>query len=296
MRRRNFIALLGGAAVAWPLAAHAQQPGRLIRIGFLTLNSGPSPAIEGFQHGLRQLGYVEGQNLVLIYRWAAGRKDRLIDLASDLLQLKVDIIASNTTEAIIALRTLDKTIPIVMTSIADPVGVGLVASFARPGGYTTGVTLFSTELAGKLLELLKEVVPRLTRIGVLAERDHPPTATFVSETQAAAQALRLALQIFEVQPEEIGDAFRSIGNDAPMHSSCNKPRRSMSISGKSSISRLSTACRQFNRRGSLSKLADCWPMDRTSLHWANAPPGMSIGFSRVRNRPTFRLSNQRNSS
>jgi len=215
MRRRNFIALLGGAAVAWPLAAHAQQPGRLIRIGFLTLNSGPSPAIEGFQHGLRQLGYVEGQNLVLIYRWAAGRKDRLIDLASDLLQLKVDIIASNTTEAIIALRTLDKTIPIVMTSIADPVGVGLVASFARPGGYTTGVTLFSTELAGKLLELLKEVVPRLTRIGVLAERDHPPTATFVSETQAAAQALRLALQIFEVQPEEIGDAFRSIGNERP---------------------------------------------------------------------------------
>src|SRR5207249_1604686 len=126
--------------------------------------------------------------------WASGKKDRLVNLASELLQLKVDVFASNTTEAIIAIRTLDKAIPIVMTSVADPVGVGLVASFARPGGYTTGVTLFSTELAGKRLELLKEIVPRLTRIALLAERDHPPTATFVSETQAAAQALRLALQ------------------------------------------------------------------------------------------------------
>jgi putative ABC transport system substrate-binding protein len=214
VKRREFITLLGGAA-AWPLAARAQQPGRLIRIGFLTLNSGPSPAIEGFQRGLQQLGYVEGQNLVLIYRWASGKKNRLVDLASELLRLKVDMFASNTTEAIIAIRTLDKTIPIVMTSIADPVGVGLVASFARPGGYTTGVTLFSTELAGKRLELLKEIVPRLTRIAILAERDHPPTATFVSEKQTAAQALRLALQIFEVGPEEIADAFRSISNERP---------------------------------------------------------------------------------
>jgi putative ABC transport system substrate-binding protein len=121
--------------------------------------------------------------------------------------------ASNTTEAITAIRTLDKTIPIVMTSIADPVGVGLVASFARPGGHTTGVTLFSTELAGKRLELLKEIVPRLNRIAILAERDHPPTATFVSETQASARALQLALQVFEVHPEEIADAFRSISNE-----------------------------------------------------------------------------------
>jgi putative tryptophan/tyrosine transport system substrate-binding protein len=214
MNRRALITLLGGAA-AWPLAARAQQPGRLIRIGFLTLNSGPTPAIEGFQHGLQQLGYVEGQNIVLIYRWAMGKKERLVDLASELLRLKVDIFASNTTEAIIAIRTLDKAIPIVMTSIADPVGVSLVASFARPGGNTTGVTLFSTELAGKRLELLKEIVPRLARIAILVERDHPPTATFISETQAAAQALRLALQIFEVHAAEIADAFRSIGSEPP---------------------------------------------------------------------------------
>jgi putative tryptophan/tyrosine transport system substrate-binding protein len=212
--RRAFITALGGAA-AWPLAARAQQTGRLIRIGCLTLNSGPSPAIEGFQHGLQKLGYVEGQNLVLIYRWASGKKDRLVNLANELLQLKIDLFVSNTTEAIIAIRSLDKTIPIVMTSIADPIGVGLAASFARPGGNTTGVTLFSTELAGKRLELLREIASQLTRIAILAERDHPPTATFVSETQAAAQALRLALQVFEVHPEAIADAFQSISNERP---------------------------------------------------------------------------------
>ena len=173
VKRREFITLLGGAA-AWPLAARAQQPGQLARIGFLTLATGPTPAIKGFQHGLQQLGYVEGQNLILIFRWAAGQTDRLAELADDLLRLNVDVIASNSTEAILAVRDRSKTIPLVMTSISDPIGNKLVASFARPGGKTTGVTLFSTELAGKRLELLREIVPRLARVGLLVQRDHPP--------------------------------------------------------------------------------------------------------------------------
>ena len=197
MRRREFITFLGGGTVgAWPLGARAQQTAKLARIGFLTLATGPTPAIRGFQHGLQQLGYVEGQNLVLIYRWAAGRRDRLADLASELLQLNVDVIASNSTEAILAVRDLNKNTPVVMVSISDPIGNNLVAGFARPGGNTTGVTLFSTELAGKRLELLKEVVPQLARVGLLVQRDHPPTATLITETQAAAQALSLALQVF----------------------------------------------------------------------------------------------------
>jgi putative ABC transport system substrate-binding protein len=215
MKRRNFIALLGSAAIAWPLAARAQQPSKLARIGFLTLASGPTPAVEGFEHGLRQLGYLEGQNLVLIYRWAAGRRDRLVDLARDLLQLKVDLFVSNSTEAITAIRTVSKIVPVVMTSISDPIGSELVMSFARPGANTTGVTLFSNELAGKRLELLKEVVPRLTRVALLCERDHPPTAAFVSETQAAAQVLRLALQVVEARPQEIGEAFGTIDGVHP---------------------------------------------------------------------------------
>jgi putative ABC transport system substrate-binding protein len=136
-------------------------------------------------------------------------------LASELLQLNVDVIASNSTEAILAIRDLNNTIPIVMTAVSDPIGNRLVASFARPGGNITGVTLFSTELAGKRLELLKEVVPQLARVGLLVERDHPPTATFVTETQAAAKPLNLALQIFEVRPEEIPEGFRSIEKEHP---------------------------------------------------------------------------------
>ena len=214
VKRREFITLLGGAA-AWPLAARAQQPGQLARIGFLTLATGPTPAIKGFQHGLQQLGYVEGQNLILIFRWAAGQTDRLAELADDLLRLNVDVIASNSTEAILAVRDRSKTIPLVMTSISDPIGNKLVASFARPGGNTTGVTLFSTELAGKRLELLREIVPRLARVGLLVQRDHPPTATLITETQSAAQAYNLALQVFEVRPDEINQGFRSIEKEPP---------------------------------------------------------------------------------
>ena len=204
---------MGSAGGSWPLAARAQQPSKLARVGIIGLGAGPSPSIEGLQHGLRQLGYVEGQNLVLLQRWAAGRNERLVDFASELLQLKIDVFASNTTEAIAAIRTVNKIIPVVMTAISDPIGSGLVASFARPGGNTTGVTLYSTELAGKRLELLKDVLPRLARIAVLAQRDHPPTANLIKETQAAAKTLRIEVRTLEVPPEEIAEAFRSIGKE-----------------------------------------------------------------------------------
>jgi len=136
-------------------------------------------------------------------------------LARELLELKVDVLASHTTEAILAIRNLNTTIPVVMTAISDPIGNGIVASFARPGGNTTGVTMFSNELAGKRLAMLKEFVPQLSRVAILAERDRPPTATLVSETQAAAHALRLALKIFEVHPEEITETFQLIGKERP---------------------------------------------------------------------------------
>jgi ABC-type uncharacterized transport system substrate-binding protein len=209
VNRRAFITLVGSAAT-WPMTARAQQAGRLVRIGFLSGGAGPNPNVYGFQQGLRQLGYVEGQNLVLIYRWAAAQRASVVDLARELLDLNVDVLASHTTEAITAIRSLNTAIPVVMTAISDPIGNGLVASFARPGGNTTGVTLFSNELAGKRLAILNQVVPQLRRVAILAERDRPPTATLVSETQTAAETLHLALQTFEVRPEEIADALRSI--------------------------------------------------------------------------------------
>jgi putative tryptophan/tyrosine transport system substrate-binding protein len=215
MRRREFISLIGGTAAAWPLAARAQQHDPMRRIGVLTLLSGPSQSTEGFQRGLSQLGYVEGQNVIILYRWAAGRKDRLVDLAKELLQLKVDLFASQSTEAIMAIRSINETIPIVMTGVSDPIGNKLIGSFARPGGNTTGVTPSSTDLATKRLGLLKEVVPNLSRVAVLVERDHPPTATMIKETQAAAGAMRIELQILEVHPEQIRDAFKSMERARP---------------------------------------------------------------------------------
>jgi putative ABC transport system substrate-binding protein len=212
MQRRRFISLLGGAA-AWPLAARGQQASRLVRIGFLSGGVGPNQNVYGFQHGLRELGYVEGQNLVLIYRWAAAQRASVVDLAQELLALNVDVLASHTTEAIAAIRSLNAAVPVVMTAISDPIGSGLVASFARPGGNTTGVTLFSNELAGKRLEMLGQLVPQLRRVAILAERDRPFNETLVSETQTAAHALNLALQTYEVRPEEIAEALRSIGQE-----------------------------------------------------------------------------------
>jgi putative tryptophan/tyrosine transport system substrate-binding protein len=214
MRRREFI-ICGGAALAAPLAALAQQPPKLARVGYISPAAGPSSLTEGFQQGLRQLGYVEGQNLVLFYRWAAGKQARLVEFANELLGLKVDLLVTASTEAVIAIRNINQTIPIVMAATADPIGSGLVASFARPGGYTTGVTLFSTELAGKRLELLKDVVPRLARVAILAQRDFPPTATLLEETQAAAKALAIKLQAHIVHPREITETFRSIGSERP---------------------------------------------------------------------------------
>jgi putative ABC transport system substrate-binding protein len=213
MKRREFLSLLGGVVATWPLMALGQQAGRLVRVGFLSGGAGPNPNVYGFQHGLRQLGYVEGQNLVLIYRWGAAQRAPVVDLARELLELNVDVLASHTTEAIAAIRSLNTAVPVVMTAISDPIGNGLVESFARPGGNTTGVTLFSNELAGKRLDMLKQLVPQLKRVAILAERDRPPTATLVSETQAAAHVLRLALQTFEVSPEQIAEALRSIGQE-----------------------------------------------------------------------------------
>src|SRR5262245_15741033 len=208
-KRRSFITLLCGAAAAWPLAARAQQLGKLYRIGFPTLGVGPTPATEAFQAGLRQLGYVEGHNLVILYRWASGgRKERLPDYVRELIALKADIFATTSTEAVIAIRSIDKAVPIVMIATSDPIGNGLIASFARPGGNTTGVTLFATELAGKRLELLRELVPRLERVALVAGREHPPTATLVEETRVAAKALRIELLAFVVQPAGLAEAFK----------------------------------------------------------------------------------------
>src|SRR5262247_2998750 len=169
-RRREFITLLGGAA-AWPLAARAQQAGKVPRIGFLGLTS-PSDRpslLDAFRQGLRELGWVEGQNIVIDYRYAEGRVDRLPDLAAELVRLKVDLIVSWGTQGVTAAKNATEQIPIVMIAVRDPVGIGLIASLPRPGGNVTGVSGYAgLEIVAKQLELLKETVPKIRRVAILS--------------------------------------------------------------------------------------------------------------------------------
>src|SRR4051812_16305588 len=200
MRRREIMALLG-LAVALPTAVGAQSAQKIPRIGILDL--APTNAEPGLRRGLRELGYIEGQNIIIEARYAEGRQERLPELAAELLRLKMDIIASATTQAIQVVRRADPAIPIVMTNISDPIGSALADRLSRPGGNTTGVTMLSTDVAAKRLALLKEAIPELKRVAVLAYRHHPPTALLFKETEAAAQTLELEVQLLEVELDEI---------------------------------------------------------------------------------------------
>ena len=218
MRRREFITVLGGAAVVWPLAAHAQQAGKVPRIGFLSLTS-PSdrrPLLDAFRQRLRELGWVEGQNIVIDYRYAEDRVDRLPDLAAELVRLKVDlIIASAGTQGVTAARNASETIPIVMIAVRDPVGTGLIASLVRPGGNVTGVSgSAGLEIVAKQLELLKETVPKIRRVAILSNPANAYHQLAIREVNVAARSLGVQLQLLEARgPNEFDGAFAAMAKE-----------------------------------------------------------------------------------
>jgi len=189
--------------------AQAQQPGKIPWVGYLAgTGSGPSPA---FIQGLRDLGYVEGKNIAFVFRTAEGHSERYDDLAAELVRLKVDIIVADFTSASLAAKKATSTISIVMTNGTDPVGTGLVANLARPGGNVTGLTNISGELGGKSLELLKEIVPKLNRVAVLRTRSGAADDVFIKETEMPARALGVQLVPMMVQgPDDFEDAFRAM--------------------------------------------------------------------------------------
>ena len=175
--RRELLAALGGAA-AWPLAARAQQPGRLRTIGFLGPNthSAASEWVAALVKRLRELGWTEGRTITIEYRWAEGREERFAEIAAELVRLKADVIVTSGTQAVMASKNATSVIPIVFATAGDPVGSGLVASLARPGGNVTGLATLANELAGKRLELLREVVPSLRRLAIMGnQRTHLDT-------------------------------------------------------------------------------------------------------------------------
>src|SRR6516164_11098823 len=188
MRRREFIALIGSAA-AWPLTAEAQTT-KIVRIGFLRQAGPHQKQFDAFREGLRAAGYVEGQNIVIEQRYAAGAYERLSGLASELVRANVDVIVVDGTAAAKACKDATPTIPVVFALAVDPVADGLAASFARPGGNLTGLTMgTSYDLAGKRLELLKDMVGTLSRVAVLSNPNNPPHVRYLRETERVASAL-----------------------------------------------------------------------------------------------------------
>jgi putative ABC transport system substrate-binding protein len=217
MRRRDFIKVIAGsAAVAWPLEARAQQRGKKYIIGRFNAGSATEPLNDVFTEILRELGWVEGENVVFERRYAENRLERLPELAADLVRLKVDVIVATGTLAPLAAKRATSTIPIVMTGAGDPLGTGLVDSLARPGGNVTGMSLMVPELGGKRLELLKELLPRLARVAVLWNAANPYSALVFKQVQAAGTILGIEVQSLEVrQPDDFDGAFETVRRQHP---------------------------------------------------------------------------------
>ena len=213
MKRRHFIQVIGGMAMACPLVLHAQPLARVARIGFLGSASAPGSAksVEALRTGLRDLGYVEGKNIVIEFRWAEGRYDRLSALVTVLIRLKVDLIVTHGTPGTRAAKKATSTIPIVMAISGDAIATGLVTSLARPEANVTGSTFFIPQLNAKRLELVKEVCPYVARVAALSNPNNPVSKPIIPAMQAAATPLKLDFDIAEAQgPGEFDRAFASM--------------------------------------------------------------------------------------
>jgi len=215
MDRRTFIGGVAGGLVATPFAARAQQLGKIYRIGLLeTIPAAQNAAnLDALRNGLRDLGYVEGRNLIIEYRSAEGRAERFPDLASELVRLKVDLIVTRGTPAAIAAKNATRTIPLLMATMGDPRAI--VTSFAHPGGNITGVTTFSTELTAKRIELIKEMVPNLSRVALLHNMGNPAAPPEWEETKRAARALGLHAELLDVRSQ--GDLSRAFEQAVRQH-------------------------------------------------------------------------------
>jgi putative ABC transport system substrate-binding protein len=212
MTNKIFCIALGTMLFALSLSANAQQPKNVPRIGFLSSlsPSSISARIEAFRQGLRELGYVEGKNIVIEWRYAGGKADRRRELAAELVRLKVDVIVTGGPSINRTAKEATATIPIVLGFDDDPVGNGFAASLARPGGNITGLSTLAPEISGKQLELLKEILPRLARVAVLGNSTNPGTAQALREVELAAGALKVKLQYLDIRdPKDIETAFRA---------------------------------------------------------------------------------------
>ena len=219
MRRREFVTLLVGAAIAWPLVTRAQQAGKVYRIGFLANDPTipTQPAGQAFLDGLRENGFVEGKNIIIERRFAEARPDRYADLVAELIRLEVDVLVTSAEEATLAAKRATTNIPIVMINVSDPVGQGIVQSLAHPGGNITGVIQDdSPEVAAKRMQFLKDAIPRAAEVAVLTDPDLPYRQVEWQQLDLAAHSLSMMLRRFVVrQASELEGAFAAMGRDHP---------------------------------------------------------------------------------
>jgi ABC-type uncharacterized transport system substrate-binding protein len=216
MRRREFIRLLGGAVVAWPLASSAQS--KIARIGFMGNSTAALEAnlVDAFREGLREHGYEEGRNIAIEYRWADGEYERFPALVTELIAAKVDVIVTAGTPAALAMKKATTTVPLVMVAVGDPVGTGLVPSLARPGGNLTGLSSIAPDLEGKRLQLLREVVPALSHVAMFVNSLNPFHVSSMRQAHAAAQAMGIKLQLHDIsKSEDLDGAFAAIREERP---------------------------------------------------------------------------------
>ena len=214
MNRRAFITIVGGNIVAGPVGARAQNPDKVRRIGFLSAAIQGSEIDDALRQGLREQGYIEGQNLLIEWRFAEGRYDQLPGFAAELVRLKVEVVVTLSTEAALAAKNATASIPIIFTQVSDPVASGVVSNLARPGGNLSGFSILAVELTGKRLELLKAAVPSLKSVIILARRGSPVNAVAMKEAQIAAQKLKLEARLVEVRDaEDLEPAFTAMARE-----------------------------------------------------------------------------------
>jgi ABC-type uncharacterized transport system substrate-binding protein len=216
MRRRDFIIVIGRAAVAWPVGVHAQH--KIPRIGFMGNSTAAleTNLVDAFREGLRELGYEEGRNIAIEYRWAEGNYDRFPMLAAELIATKVDAIVTAGTPAALAVKSATTTVPLVMVAVGDPIGTGLVSSLARPGGNLTGLSSIAPDLEGKRLQLLREVLPALSHVAMFVNSLNPFHVSSMKQARAAAQAMGIKLQLHDIRKsEDLDGAFAAIRKERP---------------------------------------------------------------------------------
>jgi ABC-type uncharacterized transport system substrate-binding protein len=298
MKRREFITLLGGGAAVWPLPARAQQRAKVSHIGYLGLVSASwhTPRVTAFRAGLRDLGYAEGKDIVIEFRWAEGRYDQLPALAAELVRLNVDVIVTHTVPGAIAAKQATSTIPIVITAASDLLAFGLVESLARPGGNLTGLSFFNAELVAKRLELLKELAPSLAKAAVLLNADNPAGSQLIlRELEPTAKALKVELLTFEARgPGDFEGVFAAMVSQqigaAVLHEDPMLNANSKAIVDILARHRLLTCgFPEFAAAGGLMAYGE------TYQRWIGALRSSSTRFSKVRSQRTFQSSARRSS-